>query len=69
MNQNGLPVVIEEKCTGCGECVSVSPQYNCFGWEEMGVHIRCRSLALGKEVRKVCQVAALPAAAVRKNVQ
>jgi len=57
MNENGLPVVIEDKCTGCGECVKACPRdIIVLAGEEMGVHIRCRSLALGKEVRKVCQV-------------
>lgn len=57
LNENGLPVVIEEKCTGCGKCVAICPRHIIvLAGEEYGVHIRCRSLELGKDVRKVCQV-------------
>ncbi len=57
MNENGLPIVFEDKCTGCGKCVAACPRdIIVLAGEEYGVHIRCRSLALGKEVRKVCQV-------------
>lgn len=57
MDDNGLPVVIEEKCTGCGMCVRACPRNIIVLAEEpQGVHIRCRSLALGKDVRGVCSV-------------
>ncbi|HKM17854.1 MAG: RnfABCDGE type electron transport complex subunit B [Firmicutes bacterium] len=57
MDENGLPVVIEEKCTGCGKCVEACPRdIIILTGEEYGVHIRCRSLAPGKEVRQVCKV-------------
>lgn len=57
MSENGLPVVREEKCTGCGKCVEACPRdIIVLAPEENGVHIRCRSLAKGKEVRLVCQV-------------
>jgi electron transport complex protein RnfB len=57
MDENGLPVVIEEKCTGCGMCVRACPRdIIVLAEEPQGVHIRCRSLALGKDVRGVCSV-------------
>lgn len=57
MDENGLPVVIEDKCTGCGMCVKACPRNIIVLAEEpQGVHIRCRSLALGKDVRVVCTV-------------
>lgn len=57
MNENGLPVVFEDKCTGCGKCVAACPRdIIVLAGEEYGVHIRCRSLAKGKETRQVCQV-------------
>ena len=68
MDENGLPVVIEEKCTGCGMCVRACPRdIIVLAEEPQGVHIRCRSLALGKTCGESAQWAALPAAAVRKN--
>ncbi len=57
MDDNGLPVIIEEKCTGCGMCVRACPRdIIVLAEEPQGVHIRCRSLALGREVRSVCSV-------------
>ncbi len=57
MNDNGLPLIDEDMCTACGKCVAVCPRdIIVLAGEEYGVHIRCRSEALGKEVRKVCTV-------------
>ncbi len=57
MNENGLPIVFEDKCTGCGRCVQACPRdIIVLVGEEYGVHIRCRSLSSGRDVRKVCQV-------------
>ncbi|MGI6038278.1 MAG: RnfABCDGE type electron transport complex subunit B [Limnochordia bacterium] len=57
MNDNNLPVVDEELCTGCGKCVEACPR-DLFQLveEPQGVHIRCRSFAKGKDVRQVCTV-------------
>lgn len=57
MNENGLPVIMEERCTACGQCVKACPRgiIQLTG-EAYGVHIRCRSFAKGKEVRETCQV-------------
>lgn len=57
MDDNGLPIIFEENCTGCNKCVEACPRdiIQLVG-EEYGVHIRCRSLDLGKVVRKVCEV-------------
>lgn len=57
MDENGLPVVIEENCTACGKCVEACPRdIIMLVDEEQGVHIRCRSLLTGRFVRQVCQV-------------
>jgi electron transport complex protein RnfB len=57
MNEYELPVVDERLCTGCGHCVEACPR-DLFQLveEQQGVHIRCRSLARGKEVRQACSV-------------
>jgi Na+-translocating ferredoxin:NAD+ oxidoreductase RNF subunit RnfB len=57
MDENGLPVVIEENCTACGKCVDACPRdIIVLVDEEQGVHIRCRSLLTGRFVRQVCSV-------------
>jgi len=57
MDENGLPVVIEENCTACGKCVDACPRdIIMLVDEEQGVHIRCRSLLTGRFVRQVCSV-------------
>ena len=57
MDENGLPVVIEENCTACGKGVEACPRdIIVMVNEEQGVHIRCRSLDTGRQVRQVCSV-------------
>jgi len=57
MDENGLPVVIEENCTACGKCVDACPRdIIMLVDEDQGVHIRCRSLLTGRFVRQVCSV-------------
>ncbi|MDI9441149.1 MAG: RnfABCDGE type electron transport complex subunit B [Firmicutes bacterium] len=57
MGDNGLPVVIEENCTGCNKCVEACPRdIITLVDEEQGVHIRCRSLLTGRFVRQQCEV-------------
>lgn len=57
MDENGLPHVIEENCTACGKCVEACPRdIIVMINEEQGVHIRCRSLDRGRQVRQVCSV-------------
>lgn len=57
MDDNGLPVVFEDKCTGCGLCVQACPRdIIVLVEEEQGVHIRCRSQLTGRFVRPACTV-------------
>lgn len=55
MSENGLPVVIDEQCTGCGLCIPPCPK-NLIELvpENKDVHIFCRSLDKGSDTRKVC---------------
>ena len=57
MGENGLPVVIESLCTGCGECVRTCPR----GIMELmpvdqHVFVGCVSKDFGKSVKAVCKV-------------
>ena len=57
MDENNLPVVLEDKCTACGKCVAACPRDIIMLVDEVqGVHIRCRSQEPGRAVRSVCSV-------------
>ncbi len=57
INGNSLPVVDEEKCTGCGICVENCPKEVLrLAPRGMSVHIRCHSHDKGGQVKKVCSV-------------
>jgi electron transport complex protein RnfB len=57
MGDDGLPHIIEEKCTACGTCVDACPKQviRILPARSM-VHVLCRSHDKGAEVRKVCSV-------------
>ncbi len=57
MQENGLPIVFEEKCTGCGNCVEACPK----GIMELipvsqKVYLGCINPGRAKEVKAVCSV-------------
>ncbi|MCF6157704.1 MAG: RnfABCDGE type electron transport complex subunit B [wastewater metagenome] len=56
MGKDGLPKVIEDRCTGCGKCAVVCPR-NIISMvpESKRVHVRCKSLDKGAVARKTCQ--------------
>jgi Na+-translocating ferredoxin:NAD+ oxidoreductase RNF subunit RnfB len=58
MNHYGLPVVIPDKCTACGDCVEACPR-DLF--EIMPVTqkliVQCKSLLEGDEAEEICKVA------------
>ncbi|MFC1570143.1 4Fe-4S binding protein, partial [bacterium] len=57
MGDRGLPIVDEELCTGCGECVKACPRnimslLSC----DQKVYLACVSKDFGKSVKSVCKV-------------
>jgi RnfABCDGE-type electron transport complex B subunit len=57
MDDNALPVVIEEKCTGCSLCAANCPKRVISMLPLSGkIHIRCNSLDKGGATRKKCSV-------------
>lgn len=61
--ETGLPVVDEDKCTACGECVKACPR-GLFELRPRGkrgrrVWVNCRNTQKGAVARKNCQVACI----------
>ncbi len=57
MNENGLPVVIEDKCTACGICVSTCPKgIMTLIPRSQKVFLGCVSQGKAKAVKSVCKV-------------
>jgi len=57
MNEQDLPVVIEEKCTACNDCVEVCPK------DLFSIHpashrlwVACKNLEFGDDILEECQV-------------
>ena len=57
MDRHGLPVVDEDRCTACGDCVEACPK-DLFSLEprEHRLWVACRSLQAGDSVLDDCQV-------------
>ncbi len=58
MNDQGLPVVDEEKCTACGDCVEICPK-GLFSVHPISHHlwVACKNEALGDDAEVECEVA------------
>jgi electron transport complex protein RnfB len=58
MDAHDLPVVDEEACTACGDCVDVCPK-DLFSLHPVGhrLWVACRSLEAGDELLEDCEVA------------
>jgi len=58
MNENGLPVVIEELCTGCGKCVQACPRGLIeIHPENRELFVFCKNHDDPKRSKEVCKVA------------
>ncbi len=57
MNQFGLPVVDEDKCTACGDCVEVCPK-DLFSLQPIShqLWVACKNLEAGDDILEDCQV-------------
>lgn len=58
MNQHGIPVVLDDKCTGCGDCVDVCPK-DLFSLHPARhrLWVACKNQQAGDEILCQCQVA------------
>jgi electron transport complex protein RnfB len=58
MDEHGLPVVIEDKCVACNDCVVACP-LNLFSLQPVShkLWVACKSLAEGDEALADCEVA------------
>ncbi|MBI3681223.1 MAG: Fe-S cluster protein [Acidobacteria bacterium] len=58
MDEHGLPVVTEAKCTACGDCVEVCPK-SLFSIHPVShrLWVACNNMANGDEAEAVCEVA------------
>ncbi len=68
LNEQGQPVVDEEKCTGCGKCATACPKHIIEMIPE-GYHVAvfCSSLDRGPVAKKICKVACIGCGLCMKN--
>lgn len=62
-SETGLPVVIEDKCTACGACVTACPK-NLFELRNIGkkskrIFVSCMNTDKGAPAKKACEVACI----------
>jgi RnfABCDGE-type electron transport complex B subunit len=57
MNEHELPVVVEDKCTACGDCVDACPK-DLFSLHPVShrLWVSCKNLAKGDQVLEDCEV-------------
>jgi Fe-S-cluster-containing hydrogenase component 2 len=57
MNEHSLPVVDEDKCTACGDCVEICPK-DLFSLQpvQKRLWVACKNLEAGEQVLEDCEV-------------
>lgn len=67
---DGIPVVDEEKCTGCGLCAKECPKFIIeMTSTKNEVHVRCKATLKAKEVRAVCSIGCIACKMCEKACQ
>lgn len=68
MNEFSLPVVDEEKCTACNDCIEICPK-DLFSLHPIShrLWVNCKNLKEGDEVMEECQVACTACARCAKD--
>ena len=68
MSEHHLPVVLEDKCTACGNCVEACPR-DLFSIQPVDrrLWVQCKSRAGGKTARSQCAVACIGCGLCKKD--
>jgi electron transport complex protein RnfB len=68
MSEDGLPIIDNKKCTGCGKCKSVCPK-QVIDLVPVGIHveINCNSKDKGAVARKLCTISCIGCGICVKN--
>ena len=68
LGENGLPIIDEKKCTGCGKCKTVCPKH-VIELIPLGTHvsINCNSNDKGAIARKLCTIGCIGCGLCVKN--
>lgn len=57
MGTNGLPIIDDKKCNGCGKCVESCPRtIISLVHKAQKIYIACRSQEIGNSIREVCKI-------------
>ncbi len=68
MSDEGLPIIDDQKCTGCGKCETVCPK-RVIELVPLGIHValNCNSHDKGVKARKLCSVGCIGCGLCVKN--
>ena len=68
LSEEGLPVVIHDKCVACGKCVAVCPKH-VMQLIPLGAHVtvNCNSKEKGAVTKKACSIGCIGCGLCAKN--